>query len=73
MREHAGLPRDTFDIRWVDTGLRVSVSSPRGATVVPAPNASFTIGTTWILNQEKVKSFAPGVDVKALQTFLSDA
>ena len=30
MRECARLPRETFDIRWVDTGLRVSVSAPRG-------------------------------------------
>ena len=73
MREHAGLPRDTFDIRWVDTGLRAWASSPWGATVLPAPIASFTIGTTWVLNQEKFKSFALGVDVEALPTFLSDA
>ena len=26
MREHANLPRYTFDIRWVNTGVRVSVS-----------------------------------------------
>ena len=45
MREHAGLPRYTFDIRWVDTGLHVSVPSPSGATAVPTPIASFTIGT----------------------------
>ena len=27
MREYARLPRETFDIRWVDSGLRVSVSA----------------------------------------------
>ena len=73
MREHAGLPRDTYDVRWVDTGLRVSLSSPRGATVIPTPIASFTIGITWALNQEQFKSFALAVDVEALQTFSSDA
>ena len=51
----------------------MSVSSPGGATAVPTPIASFTIGTAWVLNQEKFKSFAPNVDVEALQTFLSGA
>ena len=66
MREHASLLRDTFDIRWVDTGLRVSVSmsSPRGATVVPTPIASFTIGIICVVNQETFKNFAPVVDVR---------
>ena len=46
------------EIRWVDTGLRVSVSmsSPSGATVVPTTIASFTIGTSLVLNQEKFKN-----------------
>ena len=30
MREYAQLPRETFDNRWVDLGLLVSVSAPRG-------------------------------------------
>ena len=59
MREHAGLPRATFDIRWVNTGLRVSVnmSSPGCATVVPTPIASFTIGTSWVLGPRKIQDF----------------
>ena len=69
MREYAKFPRETFDIRWVDMGLRVSVSAPRCATAVPTPVASFTIGTTWESNQEKFKSFAPHVDVEAIHTF----
>ena len=28
MRDNAKLPRETFDIRWVDSGLRVSVEAP---------------------------------------------
>ena len=31
MREYAKLPRESFQIRWVDSGLRVSVAAPRGS------------------------------------------
>ena len=73
MREYAKLPREIFDIRWVDSGLRVSVATPRGGCVIPTPIASFTIGTTLELNREKFQIFAPHVDAEAIQTFLSDA
>ena len=73
MRECTKLPRETFDIRWVDSGLRVSVSGPRLHHDTHAV-ASFTIGTTWELNREKFQSSAPPhVDVEEIQTFLSDA
>ena len=72
VREYSELPRETFDNRWVDSGLRVSVSAPGGSTMIPIPIASFTIDTTWELNREKFRSFAPHVDVEAIQTFLSD-
>ena len=67
------MPWDDFDIRWVDSGLRVSVAAPRGSSVIPTPIASFTIATTWELNRENFQNFAPHVDVEAIQTFLSDA
>ena len=69
MRECAKFTRETFDIRWVDSGLRVSVPARRGTTMIPIPIASFT----WELNREKFQNFAPHVDVEAIQTFLSDA
>ena len=47
MRDHAELPCDNFDIRWVDMGLRVSVTAPIGRTTLPTAHDSFTIGTTW--------------------------
>ena len=56
-----------------DSGLRVSGSAPGRAAAIHIPMALFTIGTTWELNQEKFKSFAPHVDVEAIQTFWSDA
>ena len=37
MRDHAKLPRETFDIRWVDSGLRVS-AAPTGRTEVLRPS-----------------------------------
>ena len=75
MRQHANLPRDTFDIRWVQTGLRVSVNmpSPDCLTAVLTQIATFTIGTTCVLDQERFKILAPRMDVEALQTILSDA
>ena len=59
MREFAQLPQDSFDIRWVDSGRRVSVAAPRGSSVIPTPIASFSIGTTWKLDREKFQNFAP--------------
>ena len=73
MWEYAKLPRETFDIKWVDSGLRVSVTAWIGRTALPTPLASFTIGTTWELNLERFRSFAPHVDVEAIQTLLLDA
>ena len=69
MREYARLPSATFDIRCVDSGLRVSVSAQCGGTTIPILLASFTTGTTWELNREKIQRFAPHVDVEAVQTF----
>ena len=46
MREYAKLPRETCDIRWVDSGLRVSVATPRRSSEIRTPVTSFTIGTT---------------------------
>ena len=48
MKEHANVPREAFDIRWVDKGLRVSVTLPPGRPALPAL-ASFTIGANWAL------------------------
>ena len=73
MRDYAKLPRETFDIRWVDSRRRVSVAAPTGGTAVPTPITSSTIGTTWELNLKRFRNFAPHLDVEALQTFLSDA
>ena len=70
MREHAGLPRNAFDIKWVNTGVRVSVKmASLGGTMVPTPIATFTIGATWVLDPEEYRLFAPGVDVGVIQTF----
>ena len=56
---------------WVNTRLRVSVNipSPGCVTVVPTQIATATMGTTWVLDQERFKILAPSVDVEALQTF----
>ena len=50
MKEHANVLREAFDIRWVDTGLRVSVAAPTGRLALPIALASFTIGANWALN-----------------------
>ena len=66
MWDYAKLPRDTFDIRWVDSGLRFD-----GCTDW---KNSFTIVTTWELKKERFRNFAPHVDdVEAIQTLLLDA
>ena len=49
MKEYANLPREGFDIRCVDTGLRVSVAAPPGRTTLRIALASFTIGANWAL------------------------
>ena len=54
----AKLPCETFDIRWVHLGLRVSVAVPTGRTAVPTPLASFTTGTTRELYLERFRKFA---------------
>ena len=48
MKEHANVSREAFDIRWVDTGLRVSVAAPSGRPALPIALASFTIFTMGI-------------------------
>ena len=69
-----GLQSESFDIRWVSTGIRVSVNSaPAGCLHVSSQLASITIGTTWVLNRERFRMFAPNVDVEMLQTLLDDA
>ena len=48
MREFDGRQREMFDIRWVSTGIRVSVkSAPSGASPVLSQLASIAIGATW--------------------------
>ena len=45
MRENAGLTKEQFDMRWVSTGIRVSVNgAPPRCLAVPLPVASITIG-----------------------------
>ena len=74
MRDHAGLTKEQFDIRWVSTGIRVSVNSaPTGCLAVLSQIASITIGANWVMNRDRFNSFAPGVDVDELQTLLDDA
>ena len=72
MKGYANLPRATFDVIWVDSGLRVSVSAP-GGTTISITIASFTMGTTWSYTEKKLQSFAPHVNVEAIQTFLTDS
>ena len=50
--------------------MSVSVPSPGCATAVLTKVATLTIGTTWVLDRERLKIFAPEVDVEALQAFL---
>ena len=74
MREIARLPEETFDMRWVPTGIRVSVNSAApGSSPVLSQLASLTIGATWVLNRERFNSFALRFDVGLLQTLLDDA
>ena len=45
MRENAGLTKEQLDMRWVSTGIRVSVNgAPPGCLAVSLPVASITIG-----------------------------
>ena len=74
MRDNAGLTKEMFDIRWVSTGIRVSVNSaPRDRLPVLAKIASITIGANWVLNRDRFSSFIPGIDVDLLQTLFDDA
>ena len=68
MKEYANLPREAFDIMWVD-----SVAAPLGRTALPIARASFTVGATWVLNFEKNREFEPQVDLDVLQTLLLHA
>ena len=72
MKEYAKPPREKFDIRWVDTGLRVSVAAPLGRTALPIALAAFTKDDL-VLNFEKFREFAPPVDIEVLHTLLLDA
>ena len=62
MKEHANVPREDFDIRWVDTGLRVSVTPPPGRLALPIALASFTLGANWALNFDRCRELAPQMD-----------
>ena len=73
MRDDAKLPRETFDIRWVDSGLRVSLAAPTGRTALAIALASFTIAATWVLSFEKFPELAPQLVIEAIQTLLLDA
>ena len=73
MKEYANLPLEAFDVRWVDTGLRVSVAAPLWRTALPIALASFTFGANWALNFEKCREFAPQVGSEVVQTLLLDA
>ena len=60
MCESAALPRETFDIKWVSTGIRISVNStPSGALPVSSQLASITTGATWVLNRESSTVLLP--------------
>ena len=75
VKEHANVPMEAFDLKWVDTGLActVSVAAPPGRTTLPIALASFTIGANWTLNVEKFREFAPQMDPEVVQTLLLDA
>ena len=79
MRETTGLPKETFDIKWVSTGIRASVRQCTRWWLARFVTASFylvgviSIGATWVLNRERFNSFASRVDVDLLQTLLDDA
>ena len=73
MKEHANLPREAFDIKWVNMEVRVSVRMVGpGGTMVPTAIATFTIGQTWVLNLDNFRRLALGVDIGAIQSFLGD-
>ena len=60
MCEGAAPPRETIDVKWVSTGIRVSVNSaPSGALPVLSQLASITIGATWFLNRQSSTVLLP--------------
>ena len=72
MRDIAGLTKEQVDMRWVSTGIRVSVNgAPPGRMAVLSPITSVTIVANWVLNRDRFKSWAPGANVYMLHT-LSD-
>ena len=73
MKEHANASREAFDIRWVDTGLPVSVTPPPGRLALPIALASFAIGAKWDLNFDRLRELAPHLDPEVVQSFLLDA
>ena len=63
MKEHPRLDRDMFAVRWVTLGLRVDVNCAQKWLMVSiVPFASFTIGGTWVINADTLKTIAPIVD-----------
>ena len=69
LTEHANVPREAFDIRWVDTGLRVSVTPPPARPALSAL-ASFTTGANWALNFDRFRELALQVDPRGRAVFL---
>ena len=54
LRDNADLTKEKLDIRWVSTGIRVSVTSaPPDRLPVLAQIASITIGANWVLNRDR--------------------
>ena len=74
VKEHAKLDRDMFAVRWVTLGLRVDVNcAEKGLMVSMVSLASFTVGGTWVINADTLKTIAPSVDCSEVQARFNDA
>ena len=69
VRENAGFTKEKFDIRWVSTGIRVSVNcAPPDRLPASTQIAPITFGTNCVLNRDRLNNFVPGIGVDLQQT-----
>ena len=66
-----GLGRDTFDIRWLTNGVGVSVKGPSiGDNTTLVHMATVTLGPKWVVNEARLRSLKPDVDMEFLWSHL---
>ena len=61
--------RDTFDIKWLTNGIRVSVKGPpSGNHVTMVQLATVILGAQWVVNERTPQTLKPDVNTELVQT-----